>query len=163
MSAWFFPAAMTVFGGIQGYNAAQEAEQLADERRAAAERQALLDARKLEEKARRQAEEDYRLRSAALARAAASGATLEGSVADYLENMEGEQRRQLEWLQTAGAMQIRLNLEGEMLAADAMETRANAQGWQSLISGFVGGWGYLERGGYFDKPGETWNWGAGSP
>ena len=161
--SWWVPATLSLIGGVQGYNAAQEAEDLADERRAAAERQALLDARRLEEQSRRQAEEDYRLRSAALARAAASGATVEGSVADYLEHMEEEQRRQLEWLNTAGAMQIRLNLEGEMLAADAMETRANAQAWQSLIGGFVQGWGYLNQGGFFDTDNPTWDWGAGSP
>lgn len=163
MSNWFIPAALSVLGGIQGYNAAEEAADLADERRAAAERQALLDARTLEEQTRRQAEQDYRVRSAALARAAASGAKVTGSVAEFLENMEDEQRRQLEWLQTAGANQIRLNLEGESLAADAMERRAKAQGWQSLIRGAVQGYSFLSKGGYFEDDAKPWNWGAGSP
>lgn len=149
MNWWLAPAIMSVFGAVQGYNAGREMESQARERERLAERNALLARRELAEQVRRQAEEDRRLRGAALARAAASGARLEGSVADYLQNMEDEHARQLRWLRTAGASRIRLQLESDMRDADSLRTRARAQRWGSLVSGFTSAFGYLERGGFF--------------
>lgn len=146
---WLAPAIMSVFGGIQGYNAGREMEDLADEQERLGERNALLARRELQEKVRRQAEEDYRVRSAALARAAASGVRVEGSVADYLVHIEDEQDRQLRWLQSAGASRIRLQFASDQRSADALRIRANTQQWGSLVSGFTNAFGYLERGGYF--------------
>ena len=150
MSAWYFPAVMSVIGGIQGYSAGQEMQELADEQERLAEQNALLERRELREQVRRQAAEDRRVRSAALARAAASGARIEGSVADYLTHMEEEQTRQLNWLQEAGASRIRLNLQAGERQADATRIRASTQMWTSLITGFTQGFGYLDRGGLFE-------------
>lgn len=147
MSWWYAPAVMSVLGGIQGYNTGREMEELADEQERLAERNALLERRELREQVRRQALEDQRIRSAALARAAASGARVEGSVADYLEYMADEQDRQLAWLQEAGASRIRLNLEAGRRQADSTRIQASTQMYTSLITGFTQGFSYLDRGG----------------
>ena len=152
---WGIPAVTSVFGGIQGYNAGLQMQDDADEIRRLAEKNRLLAARELQEQVRRQAEEDYRIRSAALARAAASGAEVSGSVADYLDHMEGEQARQLRWLRTAGASRIRLDYEAEMRGANALETRGKTQQWGSLISGFTQAFSYMDRGGWFEKATDT--------
>ena len=151
MSAWLIPAALSVFGAIQGYEAGKDMEKQADEMDRLAEKNALLKRRELTEQVRRQAEEDKRLRSAALARAAASGARVTGSVADYLDYMEDEQARQLDWLRTAGASRIRLDLEAEKRSADATRTRAETQKWGSLIQGFTSAFSYMDKGGMFTK------------
>ena len=143
---WIAPAVMSIFGGVQGYEAGEQMGKQAREMERIADRNALLESRELAEQVRRQAEEDYRLRSAALARAAASGARVSGSVADYLEYMETEQARQLRWMRTAGASRIRLNLEAGQVQADAARTRAETQKWSSLVQGFTQAFGYYQRG-----------------
>lgn len=153
--ASLFPAAMSIFGAIQGYQGGQDMEANADEMARLAESNRLLAARELQEQVRRQAEEDYRIRSAALARAAASGARVEGSVADYLDYMEDEQARQLRWLRQAGASRIRLQYQSDMNNVSALRTRANTQKWGSLIQGFTAAFGYMDRGGFFTKPTEA--------
>ncbi len=146
---WLFPAAMSIFGGIQGYNSAQQMKSLADEQAKLGERNALLARRELAEQVRRQTEEDRLLRSAALARAAASGVEISGSVASYLEYIETEQTRQLDWLKTAGASRIRLDLESSRISASANRSRANSQGFESLLSGFAAGFSFMDKGGLF--------------
>lgn len=153
---WLVPAVMSVFGALQGYEAGREMDNLADERERLAERNALLARRDLAEKVRRQAEEDYRLRSAALARAAATGVRVSGSVADYLEYMEDEQARQLRWLRTSGASRIRLELEGAKRDADSLRIRASSQRWGSLVGGFTRAFDFLDRGGYFTDDTKVW-------
>lgn len=149
--SYMVPTAMNLFGAAQGYSAGNDMEDSAKEMEKLAERNKLLGARELQEQARRQAEEDYRLRSAALARAAASGARVEGSVADYLDNMEEEQSRQLRWLRQSGASRLRLQYQSDLRAADSLRTRAQAQKWGSLVSGFTQAFGWLDKGGMFTK------------
>lgn len=156
MNMWLVPAIMSVFGGIQGYESGRQMESQADEMERLAERNSLLERRELAEQVRRQTEEDYRIRSAALARAAASGVRVSGSVADYLDYMEDEQARQLRWLKTAGASRIRLNLEAGKTQADATRTRAETQKWGSLIQGFTTAFGYMNQGGFFTKETKAW-------
>ncbi len=150
--SYLFPAVMSIFGGIQGYNAAQELRSIAREEERLGERNALLARRELAEQIRRQTEEDRLIRSAALARAAASGAKVSGSVADYLDYMETEQNRQLEWLRTAGATRIRLELEAVRISAAATRSQASAQGFAALFAGFAGAFSFMDKGGFFTKP-----------
>lgn len=148
-SPWMVPAIMSVFGGIQGYGAGSDMQAQAGEMKKLAERNALLSRRELQEQVRRQSEEDYRVRSAALARAAASGARVSGSVADYLEYMGTEQSRQLEWLKTSGASRIRLQLAADMNNASAMKVRGKTQQWSSMVGAFTSAFSYMDKGGLF--------------
>ena len=100
--------AMSIFGAIQGYRAGEQMEDLAEEQALLADRNSVLAHQELNEQVRRQGDEDKRLRSAAKARAAASGAEISGSSLTYLNFMEEEQGRQLNWMKTAGASRIRL-------------------------------------------------------
>lgn len=141
--------AMSVFGAIQGNRAGKQMESLAREQELLAEENAVFAQKELDEQVRRQGEEDKRLRSTARARAAASGARLEGTPADYLDYMEEEQGRQLDWMQTAGASKIRLDLQGDKLRARALKLEGSNQRWSSLFQGFGSAAGYAGQHGLF--------------
>lgn len=142
--------AMSIFGAIQGYRAGEEMEDLAREEELLADKNALLADRELQEQVRRQEKEDTRLRGRARARAAASGAEISsGSLATALEYQEEEQGRQLNWMKTAGASRIRLQLQGDKLRAKAGMIKASNQKWSSLFQGFGSAAGYADKGGLF--------------
>ena len=145
----YVPAITSIFGGLLGYGEGKQNERLAREQKKLAEQNALLEARELQEQVRRQIEEDARIRSAALARAAASGAKISGSVAFYLDYMETEQNRQLDWLKTAGASRIRLNLANNMMQAEATRIRAKSQQYSAILTGLAGGFKALSDAGVF--------------
>jgi len=146
----YVPAVMSIFGGLLGYGSASENRRLAREQRIQAEQNSLLEARELREQVRRQAEQNLRLRSSALARAAASGAKIiTGSVAFYLDYMETEQDRQLDWLKTAGASRIRINLNAGIAQADATRIRAESQMYSSIITGVTGAFKFADEAGLF--------------
>lgn len=151
MGPWAIPALMSIFGGILGYQGGREAEVLGRQQTLMAEENAMLGKRELQEQVRRQELEDRRLRGAALARGAGSGALVSGSIATYLSYMEDEQGRQLSWLKTSGASKIRLQLQSDKLRASATISDAKTQQWSSLLQGATGAFGYADQGGAFMK------------
>jgi hypothetical protein len=150
-AGWMVPAAMSIFGGLQGMKAGKEQKKLAKEQILMAEQNAVLAQRELDEQVRRTELENKRIRSSAKARAAASGARLEGTPMEYLDYMEGEQERQLDWMKTAGASRIRLDLQGEKSRAKALKIQGQNQRTSSFFSGVTGAFSYLDKGGYFNQ------------
>lgn len=153
MSAWFLPIAATVLGGIQAVNAGKQAEQLGYEQELLAEKNALLARRELQEQVRRQQKEDERLRSAALARAAASGAQISDSVADYLDYFEEEQERQINWLKTSGASRIRLQLSADRIQAKTTRQRGRNQQMSAFFGTITKAYAFGKAGGMFSPAG----------
>lgn len=145
----WFAVAMSVFGAISGYQAGKRQEALGREQALLAEENAVLAKRELDEGIRRQEAEDARLQGKALARAASTGARLSGSLATNLAFLEEEQGRQLDWMKTAGASRIRLQLRGDKLRAKATQISGSAQSYQSLFSGLGSAFGYADAGGAF--------------
>lgn len=126
---------VSVFGMIQGIQAGKDQVDLSNEAALLAERNSVLATQELNEIVRRQGDEDRRLRASALARAAASGAELSGSPLAYLDYMEEEQGRQLDWMMTAGASRIRMQYEGDLLRARAGVISGETTQWDSLFQG----------------------------
>lgn len=149
------PAVMSIFGGIAGYEAGNDMYDLGKEQDLMAEENAILAKRELQETARRQEDDDRRLRASATARGAASGAEISGSIAGYIGYMEEEQGRQMDWLKDSGASRIRLDLQGAKMEARATKIRGKAQGTQALLGGFTQAFGYLSMGGAFESPTES--------
>ena len=154
----WFAAAASIFGSVLGYQGGKDQERLGRDQEKLAERDALLGKRELQEQVRRQSNEDARLRSSALARAAASGAEVtSGSIATFLTYQEEEQGRQLNWLKTSGASKIRLKLEGDRLRAKSTQQQGKNQQWGSLITGAVGAFGYADKQGLFEGWGKSYS------
>lgn len=128
---------MSIFGAMQGYKAGKQQEELAAQQALLADRNTILAKKELNEQVRRQGDEDKRVRASARARAAASGAELSGSPLSYLNYMEEEQGRQLNWMKTAGASRIRLQNKSDKLRAHAASIQGSNQKWQSLFTGFA--------------------------
>ena len=148
-ASWMIPAAASLFGGLQGMKAGKAQKRLAKEQILLAEQNAVLQQRELDEQVRRQEAQDKKIRSSALARSAASGARVEWSVSGYLEYMEDEQAQQLDWMKTAGASRIRLDLAGEKMRAKALTIQGKSQQYSSFFSGITGAFSFMDRGGYF--------------
>lgn len=149
------PAVMSVFGAIEGYEAGKDMEALGKKQGLMAEENAVLAKRELQEQARRQSDDDRRLRASATARGAASGAELSGSIAGYIGYMEEEQGRQMTWLRESGASRIRLDLQGAKIEAEATKIKGKAQSMSALLGGFTDAFGYLSMGGAFETPKES--------
>lgn len=147
----WLPMIMSIFGALEGASAGGDVMALGREQAKIAERNALLEKRELQEQTRRQAAEDRRIRGTALARAAASGMRISGSVSASLEYLEEEQGRQLDWLKTAGASRIRLNLRSGLLQAKATTMQGRTQQLGSLFQGVSSAFGYANQGGMFDN------------
>lgn len=143
----WLPIVMSIFGALEGASAGGDMMALGREQEKLAEKNALLDKRQLQEETRRQAAEDRRIRGSALARAAASGMKISGSVSASLEYLEEEQGRQLDWLKTAGASRIRLRLEAGKLAGKATQIKGRSQQLGSLFQGVSSAFGYANQGG----------------
>lgn len=142
--------AMTIFGAIQSYQAGQQQEALAEEQAVLADQNAQLQQQELDEQVRRQGKEDSRLRAAARARAGASGARSDsGTISSYLDYMEEEQGRELNWMKTAGASRIRLTLQGDQLRAKAGIMKGQNQQWDALFKGASASAGIASDAGYF--------------
>lgn len=148
-AAWLIPAAASVFGGLQGMKSGKQTQRLAKEQVLLAEQNAQLQQRELDEQVRRQEIQDKKTKSSALARGAASGARVEGSVSGYLTHMEEEQDRQLDWMKTAGASRIRLDLEGQKMRAKALSIQGKNQSSSAFFTGVTGAFSFLDKGGYF--------------
>ncbi len=145
----WFAVAMSVFGAIQGYQAGKKQEKLGKEQAKLAEENAMFARRELEEGIRRQEAIDQRLEGKALAKAAASGARLSGSLATYLDFLGETHEEQLDWMKTAGASRIRLQLEGDKLRAKSTQIAGKTAAYQSLFSGMGSAFGYADAGGAF--------------
>lgn len=142
--------AMSIFGAIQGYKAGKDMEDLAEEQALLADRNTVLAHQELNEQVRRQGDEDRRLRASARARAAASGAEMgSGSLATYLDYMEEEQGRQLDWMRTAGASRIRLENQSAMMRSKTTMLQGSNQKWSSLFQGATAAAGYADKHGLF--------------
>lgn len=116
-------AGATVYSAYQKGQAAEEAEKIAEKN---AQRTEL----ETEEAARRLERQQERNQSLAKARAAASGAG-GASVDTYLDDMEAEDERQLNWLKKSGASQAEIQ---------RWEGRATAKaGRAGAIAGMIGG------------------------
>lgn len=151
MDPWKIPAVLSIFGATSGYGAGQDVVGLGREQALMAEENRILAKRELQEMVRRQAAEDQRLRSAALAAGAASGAKVgSGSIATHLAYMEDEQGRQLNWLKTSGASRIRLEYQGAMIRARATKIRGKSQGISALLGGFTQAFFFADKGGMFE-------------
>lgn len=147
---WFIPAIMSIFGGIGEYKAGKKMDKLADQQALLAEENAVLEKRELDENVRRQEQRDKRVRGSATAKAAASGARLEGSVGDYLGYLESEQGTQLDWMKTAGESRVRINKQSSLL--QAQQTRIQADSKKAgLFTGVAGAFSFLGQGGFFAK------------
>lgn len=142
-------AAMSIFGAVSSYRGGKKQQALGREQAALAEKNAALAQEELDEGLRRQEAEDKRLQGKALARAAASGARLSGSAATSLEYLEEEQGRQLDWMKTAGASRIRLQLEGDLLRAKSTQEQGKTSAWSGLFSGLGSAFGFGNRAGMF--------------
>lgn len=148
-SMWLVPAFASLFGGVAGMKSGREMQRQSKEQILLAEQNAMLAQRELDEQVRRQKLRDRQVKGAAKARAAASGARLEGSVSDYLSYMDEELGRQLDWTKSAGASKIRLTLQGEITRARALEMQGKSQYYSSMFSGITGAFNYMDRGGMF--------------
>lgn len=156
MNWWeVIPAVMSVFGAIEGYDAGKDMEDLGKRQDLMAEENAVLAKRELQEQARRQSDDDRRLRASATARGAASGAELSGSIAGYIGYMEEEQGRQMTWLRESGASRIRLDLQGAKIEAEATKIKGKAQSISALLEGFTDAFMYAGAAGAFDTPKES--------
>lgn len=150
MNPWAIPAILSIFGGVEGYDAGRDVTALGRDQELMAEENRILAKRELQEKVRRQSAEDQRLQSAALAAGAASGAKVgSGSIATHLAYMEDEQGRQLNWLKTSGASRIRLDFQGAMIRARATKMQGKSQGIAALLGGFTRAFGFMDKGGMF--------------
>lgn len=156
---WFIPAVMSVFGGVADYNSGKEMEGLAKQQELLAEENAILEKRELDESVRRQEKKDAQVRGAALAKSAASGARVEGSVSDYLEYIDDEQVRELDWMKTAGASRIRLNKQASINEAKALKIQGKSKKY-GLITGAVSAFSFLGQGGMFSSPTSGYNAGS---
>ncbi len=148
---WFIPAIMSVFGGVGEYKAGKDMEKLAAQQSLLAEENALLEKRELDENVRRQQVRDKRVRGTALAKAAASGARLEGSVGGYLGYLDSEQGRQLDWMKQAGHSRIQMNKAASQLQAQQTKIAGKAKKF-GLFSGVAGAASFLGQGGFFATP-----------
>ncbi len=147
---WFVPAILSVFGGVQDYEAGKEMQSLAREQELMAEENAALEQRELDENVRRQKNRDAQVRGSAAAKAAASGQRVEGTLSDYLSFIESEQGRELDWMESAGASRIRLNKQAAMNQARSLRINADAKK-NGLYTGFLQGLSYLGQGGLFSS------------
>ena len=138
MYAWLIPALFSLAGGVAGMQGGREVEGLAAQQDLMAEENALLEQRELDESVRRQERENSQLKGKALARAAASGARIEGGVSDYLEYYEGELDKDVDWMKTSGASRIRLNLQAGKLQAQSTRISGKAQQRTSMWNGLLG-------------------------
>ena len=114
------------------YDTAKKAEKALDK---AAERTSALNA--LNERAqsaenaeteRRTLAQSQQTESLARAKAAASGASLTGSMASYLSFLEKENLQQFEWLKTSGAAKLSSMQAAGASNVRALKTQADAQG-----------------------------------
>lgn len=160
---WFVPAVMSVFGGIGEYQSGKEMKKLAAEQELMAQENEQLERRELEEGLRRQRNANAQLRGAAQARAAASGARVEGSAQNYLDYLQTEQAREVNWMQDAGESRIRLNKQAALNEAKALRIQAKSKKY-GLVSGLLGGLSMLGAAGLFSSAsaGSPNYWPAGS-
>lgn len=147
---WFIPAVASVFGAVTEYNAGKDIKALAVEQELMAEENAALEQRELDENIRRQKLQDAQVRGSALARAAASGRRVEGSLKDYLSFINDEQTRELDWAKTAGASRIRLNKQAALNQARATRLQAKAKK-AGAFTGLLGAVSMLGKGGLFSS------------
>jgi hypothetical protein len=131
------PMAISLIGSMKGMQAGEEMQDLAYQQGLIAEQNAVLEKRELQETVRRKEAEDRRLQGTALARAAGSGARVEGSVKGYLDYMDEESGRQLDWLKSAGASRIRLKLAAEKLRVQASMQAGESQSTSALFGGLT--------------------------
>jgi len=156
MNPWAIPAIMSIFSGFLGYQSGKEQEQLGRDEEQLAKENAVLAERELAETVRRQEAQDLRLRSATLARSAASGAEVDsGTPAAYMNYQAAEQSRQLAWTKESGASAIRLKLKGDRMRAKAAQDAGKTQQWSSLLQGTIGAFSIAGQSGYFTKPNTT--------
>jgi len=145
---WFIPAALSVFGGIGEYQSGKDMKKLAVEQELMAQENEQLERRELEEGLRRQKNANAQLRGTAQAKAAASGARIEGSTQGYLDYLQTEQAREINWMQDAGESRIRLNKQAALNEAKALRIQAKSKKY-GLISGLVSGLSILGSAGLF--------------
>jgi len=131
------PMAISLIGSMKGMQAGKEMQDLAYQQGLIAEQNAVLEKRELQETVRRKEAEDRRLQGTALARAAGYGARVEGSVKGYLDYMDEEAGRQLDWLKSAGASRIRLKLAAEKLRVEASRKSGESQSTSALFGGIT--------------------------
>jgi len=94
-------SAASVYNAYDSYKSGQRAEDIADQNASLIQQQADEEARRFS----RQAEQNMgRLRAGA----AASGTKLEGTILDYLSDVEGEQNKQLSWIKSSGASRAKV-------------------------------------------------------
>jgi hypothetical protein len=148
-----------VFGGLRKRKASKEMSAMARQQELMAQENAMLERRELAENVRRTELKNELTSGTALASAAASGVTLSGSTTGYLDFLETEQVKQLDWLQEAGASRIQQNLDANLLQARG--TKLDAKNMRtSALTDFVGAFGMAGASGLFGKAGTGYNAGS---
>ena len=158
---WFIPAIMSVFGGVQDYKAGKEMENLAREQELMAEQNAALEQQELTENVRRENLRNSQIKGSAAAKAAASGRRVEGSLSSYLDFIEEEQGREVDWMRSSGASRIRLNRQAAMNQARSTRLQARAKK-RGLYTGLLGAASTLGKGGLFSPSTSTPTGGIGA-
>ncbi len=121
-------AVASIGGAIMQKKAADKAARRQEQLAREAARNKAMEA---EEMARRAKLENAAEESRVRARAAASGLTGAGSIGDYLMTQQEENKRQLDWIRTAGRSEADYIRQSGYYQADA----TRAQGTAALFSG----------------------------
>jgi len=120
----YIAVALAGVSTVKQIQAGNKADRLADAN-------AKLQEKQTAEESRRLAREQKKVESTTKARAAAGGATVEGSQAMFLSDMKAEHSKELAWLQSAGKQKASVTRQGGSNArsqaqAGALGTAANA-------------------------------------
>ncbi len=149
---WLIPAALSVFGAVKQYQAGKEMKDLAGRQEQQAAQNRELEIQQLAENVRRQDIADSRLRGSAMAKAAASGAEVTGSVSDYLGYIESEQSLEMQWMQRAGKTRADLNYSSGMSQAESTRVSGKSQQYAAFGQA-AGAFSFLDKGGFLGGTG----------
>ena len=135
-------AVAAVFTAYTAYSAAGDAkdaqqERAQKEKELATEQAANIEA-ETEESQRRARDKAAKVEGESRARAAGSGAVLDGSLSISLDSMSEEHKRQIDWMGKSGAAQARYALMGGDMRAAGANAQADAfraQQWGAISSG----------------------------
>lgn len=113
------PAVLGVFSAVQQYKAGKKADKLAEANAQAAEAET-------EEEIRRQALADKQQEGLALAKSAAGGSKVTGTVSSYLDTLKNENLANIDWMRRSGSSQA--DLERKKGAVAKSQATAGAIG-----------------------------------
>lgn len=137
---------------VQGMSAAKKQEAAAEESRRLAQKNAAnIEAETMEQK-RREADAQKDVEAQTRARIAASGVTGAGSPKDYLDTMEAEHAKELDWLRKSGASRASIaKSEGNIAYRQGMASASSTMAgtFSNVISGAGTTYGYGTKAGWW--------------